>query len=103
MYIQNAIITHVGGSSSSRDKSIAKIKSRNILVFFQTKFLCFEQAQTAREATRKVQSYSTQEEKLMRIKCLQFQICFLKGKYLRKNNNQIKIVFKMYKSILQKF
>ena len=26
MYIQNAIITHVGGSSSSRDKSIAKIK-----------------------------------------------------------------------------
>ena len=26
MYIHNAIITHVGGSSSSRDKSIAKIK-----------------------------------------------------------------------------
>ena len=26
MYIQNAVITHAGGSSSSRDKSIAKIK-----------------------------------------------------------------------------
>ena len=26
MYIHNAIITHIGGSSSSRDKSIAKIK-----------------------------------------------------------------------------